>query len=185
MTTLTSWVLFAALVAPPAAGAGTPALSPPFRAVLRGRRGKHAFTLLLQKRRFSRARHRVRCSGHEVSIDGAYMITPYNAKHGRRKQSDGGQNWYGTNGELPWEELSRFEVTVDGRHWSVPGSLWRGCYQPHLNTTGKEPALQARLSRDGRRLDVEMLGSDGSAYYRVLWHLRRSGKHGREASAAS
>ena len=153
------------LIGPAASSRAGEPLGTPTRVTLEARNGQHSFTVALAKRPFVRGRRRVRVGeGSLVYVDG------------RRA--------YGALDYAPHEEMSAFEVTVDGKKWPVPARLWRDCYGPNLGTsnTGTKPEAvytYAWLSADGERLTVKMLGSDGGGGYRVVWYLRRDGKHHR------
>ncbi|MGC4045764.1 MAG: hypothetical protein QM758_18395 [Armatimonas sp.] len=82
-----------------------------------------------------------------------------------------GKHWWGCDGGLPYLELVEFSVRVDGKVWTFPRSLWSDCYNPRLEYIGKYPALIVTLAPDGKRLTVQMSGSDGAGSYTVLWNL--------------
>ena len=125
-----------------------------------GRAGRHSFVLRLAKRPFQRKRHKITGSEYNRRVDG--------------------KNALGTDGYLPQEEISRFEVTVDGKPWPVPARLWRDCYEPNFDTDPHFPALQAALTPDGNRLWVKMTGGDAAGSYNVVWLLRANGLSSRK-----
>lgn len=138
----------------------------PGETTLEGKAGKHVFRVSLAKRPFVKAKHQVKITDKGTMVDGKYA--------------------HGTDASIPNEELSRFEVIVDGRKWTIPGKFWRDCYNPNLKSARATSSdadsvdVQAWLSQDGKRLTVKMLGSDGAGSYRVIWFLQSNGKHRRE-----
>lgn len=68
-------------------------------------------------------------------------------------------------------ELKSLKITVDGKSWPVPKSLYFDLLNPH---PAKE-YVKTSLSRDGSVLHVALLGSDGAGSYTVRWTFRKSG----------
>jgi hypothetical protein len=140
---------------------------------IQGGNENNTFTLNLSKRAFQQA-------GRQISqrSDGFYLV-------------DGMRPIGIASMRLPREELASFDVQVNGKRWVVPAQLWRDCYEPNLgkvpgNSTRKEMSyVQAGLSKDGQRLTVKMLGSDGAGSYTVTWNLREDGNHSRDITATN
>jgi len=136
----------------------------PLVRTIHGRVREHIFDVLLEKRPFDPKRHRVTKQPDGRSwIDGRPPIGVESLR-------------------LPHNELSRFEVKVDRRPWSVPIGLWRDCFEPHLgiysgvNGNPNHDNMTASLSRDGRTMTISMEGSDGAGGYVVTWKIRHHGK---------
>ena len=149
---------------------------PPQTSVLKGRNGRHTFTLRLAIGPFRKEKHKITGYAPWYFIDGKQEVD----------KKTGKKNWYGTDGGLPYHEFYSFDVVVDGRRWAIPKRLWRDCYDPRI---GVEPNqwrdVWAWLSKDGKRLTVKMHGSDGAGSYSVLWHFRRNGNHSRKVYGAA
>lgn len=148
----------------------TPALSAkgdkPHRTIISGKRGNHRFQLRFVTGPFRRSSHKTRVLKEMQWIDG---------KPEWNKDGKGGKNWYGTDGGFPYSEFYSFQVTVDGRKWTVPARLWSDCYEPNLNTRELHPHLSSR----GKKLILEMHGSDAAGSYDVIWTLRADGQQSR------
>jgi hypothetical protein len=140
---------------------------------IQGGNENQLFTVKLSKSPFQTA-------GREITqkADGFYLI------NGRRPLGIASMR-------LPQTELSSFDVQVDGKRWTVPAQLWNDCYEPNLGKVAGDAThpeisyLQAWLSKDGQRLTVKMLGSDGAGAYTVTWNLRSDGNHSREIKATN
>jgi len=149
--------------------------------ILTGHNGRHRFKLHLVAGPFRKERHRIEHRAGWARIDGHYYMEGYVTKDGAM-HGTGHWNWYGTDGGLPYGEFYAFDVWVDGTKWKVPYSLYHNCYNPNVMTSLPYPMVKAWLSQSGRRLTIKMAASDGAGSYRVIWHLRKNGKHGREIS---
>ena len=136
-----------------------------------GRNGKHRYSLRLVQGPFRPSRHKVA----EVDLGGWKAVTV----NGIIVRGTSGHN-------APRTEVYAFELTVDGKRWRIPRKLWADLYNPnfgrspssHLHPRGN-PNVTSWMSSDGSRVYVSMSGSDASAAYRVLWTLRRNGRHSR------
>ena len=80
-------------------------------------------------------------------------------------------------------ELVNLVITVDGRRWPIPKSLYNDLLDPNLGQmSGSDDTFEhASISKDGRKLTVSMMGSDGAGGYEVQWILLSNGKHTRTA----
>jgi|SRR5579871_809418 len=137
--------------------------------VLHGRAHGHTYTVHLESRPFRRDGHRI-----TKNSEGMYLLD------GKEYIGEGG-----AGSLLPFTELSAFDVRVDGKRWHIPSRLWRDCYDPNLDKAHPPDSFRyvhVRLSRGGKRMDVEMSGSDASGGYDVTWHLRPDGRDRREFS---
>jgi hypothetical protein len=161
------------------AGSPSATTKPTQTSVLKGRNGRHWFTLHLAKGPFRKERHKIKGSGNWPQIDGKYELRGFRRDKDGTVHSDGGKNWYGTDAGLPRMEFYQFDLVVDGKRWKIPSHLYCDCYHPNIHIK-PQPFVWAWLSKDGRRLTVKMRGSDGAGAYKVIWYLRRDGRHSRK-----
>lgn len=140
--------------------------NPPAEVLLKGKKGRHEFSLKMSKWYFKLDNRRTSVNAKgELCLDG---IAAY------------GTGWDASDEfsrerlrEFAGTELKSFQVWIDGREIVVPPDLWKGCFQPHLGH------VTASLSADGRQLRIKMGGSDAGASYGVEWLIRTDGKHKR------
>lgn len=94
-----------------------------------------------------------------------------------------GRSFWGTDGDLPSQEISELSVSVDGKRTEIPHKEWSDLFNPNLwSLHGKEdrPHLYAEVARsaDRKRVYVHMTNSDGAGGYDVVWILI-NGKYAR------
>jgi hypothetical protein len=70
-------------------------------------------------------------------------------------------------------ELVSMAVTVDGKKWSVPPSL----YNNVMNPTLRKDYFVIELSKDGKTLDVNLTGPKEDIERTVHWTFRSNGRH--------
>ena len=68
-------------------------------------------------------------------------------------------------------ELVDLKVRVDGKNWPIPSWAYEDLLDPNLGTD----YVSSTLSKDGRRLVIVMMGSDGAGAYQVRWTVSRGG----------
>lgn len=90
-----------------------------------------------------------------------------------------GHGIWGTDGDLPRNEIGTVSVEMEGRSVTVPRHAYTNLYEPNFcdsypRTPDAPIDLHAgcRLSKDRRRLYVHMLNSDGAGGYLVTWIFR-------------
>lgn len=166
----------------------------PDSCILKGRSGKHTYQVQIAKVPFMPWKHRIVLkkpkTEHEepsVKIDGRYIYGSF---------------------LVPYDEVVKFEVSVDGVPWRVPKSLWRDLSYLHLETIEpgrlKKPVRKAKhslppknkedifkkyyysddlpeiwLSRNGKSLQILLGGADGHYGYHVLIRLHKDGRSSR------
>jgi hypothetical protein len=87
---------------------------------------------------------------------------------------------YGTDGELPRTEISKFIVSWNGHPVKIPKSLYSDCFEPHLSNISYEtPIIRTVESENGSSVLIHMQGSDAGGSYEVWWIISRDGKHSR------
>lgn len=149
-----------------------------YATVLKGKQGKHSFQIRFVTGDFRKQRHKIKmdASGWWPFIDGEQEVPGLRTTKDGTVSSygSGAKNWYGTDGGLPNTEFYSFRVTVDGKQWPVPASLWNDCYEPSLRN------LWTALSPNGQQLAMGMKGSDAAGSYYVIWYFRADGRHSRE-----
>jgi hypothetical protein len=143
--------------------------SKPRTEVYRGANNKHHYVVSVTHIPFDRRRHHATVT-HEKDSDGdvedVYWID------GVREATRTHRNWYGTDGDFPLSEIQRFEIVVDSKRWPLRPSLWKGCYEDWNS-------CDIHLSRNGKRLRIEVSASDGVAYYVVVWTVQSNGNASR------
>jgi hypothetical protein len=129
--------------------------------------GKDTITVFINSIPFRASAHRIDSSGAIVErIDG-------------RKA-------YGTDGDIPHNEIGTFKVTWGGRPIRIPKRLYSDCFEPILTDafahveSGEEPlVIQAVESEDGSSVLIDMYGGDAAGSYEVWWIISKNGKHSR------
>lgn len=130
--------------------------------IWRGSAGGHGYIVTMTAGPFRRDRHRLAIT-HPGGAQTMYWID------GKPEwKPNGERSWHGTDGGFPGVEIYSFNVRIDGQSWAFPKRLWKDCFEP-----GK-PVIT--LSRDGKRLRIDMVGSDGAGNYEVIWDLRANGR---------
>ena len=142
-----------AFTSPAIAGGKAPNRDPnPRQITLSGGNRQHTFSVRLVSQTFQRSHHIISEKKYPPIIDG--------------KQQE----------YMPEQELSRFTVTVDGKHWPVSAMLWRDSFDPILRASPDDQAPKTVLNRDGQQLWIKMSGGDGHGGYLVTWHLSAKGR---------
>jgi len=154
---------------------------PPDRSVIRGKGLGHTCNITLAKNPFRPLAHHIR------------YATSKSAKENNPVYYVDGQRPLGVGEGVPSDEMSRFEVEVDGVKWKIPASLWKDCHFLHLPKStshykiepmGKRPhtdndmyTTQGRIwmSGDGKHLWLILNGADGDSSYTILWSLQAGG----------
>ncbi len=85
-----------------------------------------------------------------------------------------GKRFWGTDGDLPREELADLSVIIDGENVTIPRDASSDLYNPNLwSLHGKQRELhiypQVARSKDRKRVYVHMTNSDGAGGYDVVW----------------
>lgn len=96
-----------------------------------------------------------------------------------------GRGVLGTDGMLPYAELSSFTLKWNGKNIPVPEKLWKDCYNLGVGVykeekypePGHDP--QVKVTEDGEYMTIRFSGSDGAGYYDIIWILAKNGKHAR------
>lgn len=162
--------------------------------ILKGRSGTHTYKVQIAKVPFMPWKHHIVLkkpkTEHEepsVKIDGRYIYGSY---------------------LVPYDEVIKFEVSVDGVSWRVPKSLWRDLSDLNFETIEparpQKPVRKAKhrlppknenevfeknyyaddlpeiwLSRNGKSLQILLCGADGHYGYIVLIRLHKDGRNSR------
>jgi hypothetical protein len=69
-------------------------------------------------------------------------------------------------------EVTAIDVWIDKKHVVVPKRLFNDLINPNT----EKPAASATLSKNGKRLDLELAGSDGAGSWTATWHITSTGK---------
>ena len=96
-----------------------------------------------------------------------------------------GREVIGSDGLIPYAELSSFTLKWNGKDIPVPEKLWKDCYnlgvgaynEPEHPEPGHDPKV--KVTEDGEYLIIRFSGSDGAGYYDVIWILAKNGQHAR------
>ncbi|MFC5049665.1 hypothetical protein ACFPK9_03395 [Rubritalea spongiae] len=104
-------------------------------------------------------------------------------------QIDGMRPW-GTEGVLPTRELTKFQLTWDGKKMTIPKNLWADCFnlnlfpysEPEFPEPGNYPFV--KLTEDRQYIIFTFHGADASFAYAVTWILAKDGTHSRWISGA-
>jgi hypothetical protein len=166
----------------------------PDSCIRKGRSGKHTYRVQIVKVPFMPWKHHI-------------VLKKPETEHSDPTVKIDGRNIYGSF-LVPYDEVIKFEVRVDGIPWRVPKSLWRDLSYLHLQAIeprlDKESVRKAKhnlppknedeifqknydaddlpevwLSRNGKSLQILLGGSDGHYSYNVLIRLRKDGRSNR------
>jgi hypothetical protein len=139
--------------------------------------GKDTVTVSIGSVPFQASAHRIK-SSTSISAHGRDTLYVVEQIDGRKP--------HGTDGEIPRNEIGKFNVTWGGRPLRIPKSLYSDCFEPILTDalgdvkSGHEPfVIQAVASEDGSSVLINMYGSDAAGSYEVWWIISKNGKHRR------
>lgn len=122
------------------------------------RKGKHLWTFKFTVSDFPVRRHT------------AVMMPPRAKGEQMRIWIDGG-DFVAPDYFIPYTELSRFEVTLDGRPVPIPLKYWRDVFDPNLKRK-----LRLETSGDGRTLVIGLATLDGAYALEFEYTISSSGK---------
>jgi hypothetical protein len=135
----------------------------PTSLTLRGKSGTHTFTVQLRKRNFQLGNRKVSFRNRQLYLGGLKALGQdmgsFDELHGRDLRT------------LFMMELTSFRVWIDGKEIPVPSAIWRNCFDLHFHPR----YTTARLSRDGTKLKVSIMGADGGGSYAADWTISSSG----------
>ncbi len=83
-----------------------------------------------------------------------------------------GENFEGTDGGMPQQEIASFQIRVNEKETDVPKEAFTNLYQPNFAfgwKKGLTEYIHAYASRDGKYIFVTMNGGDGAGSYFVIW----------------
>lgn len=136
----------------------------PTSLTLRKKSGAHTFTVQLRKRNFQLGNRKVTFRNRQLYVGG---LKAYGQDMGSFEEARGRDLR-----SLFMMELTSFRVWIDGKEIPIPSSIWRNCFDLHF---GRQHT-KARLSRDGSKLKVSIMGADGAGSYAADWTISSNGK---------
>ena len=93
-----------------------------------------------------------------------------------------GHEVYGTDGELPHNQVSKFRVVWNEQPISIPNKLYIDCYEPNFD--GENGFIKVVSSPERAEILIQMQGSDGGGAYEVWWIIPKKGEPSRFISVA-
>ena len=82
-----------------------------------------------------------------------------------------GHQVVGTDGEMPTQRISQFEVHLAGGAVAIEPALYVDIYEPRF----KETEFKVQVMSGGAGVKITMDGSDGAGFYTVTWDASLSG----------
>lgn len=129
------------------------------------KKGRHAARLVFRTGAFARSRHKItygkRSDLAVLEVDGRAAL--------------------GVDGDAPRVEIRSMDFYFDGKRVAVPRRLYSDLYEPNFG----KGHFAAKLGDDGNSLLEFMAGSDAAGAYKVIWVLRKDGRHSRFSTPCS
>jgi hypothetical protein len=127
---------------------------------------KKVFVIYLAQNKFEPSKHKI-------------VIDEKNSnKYFKYVKSIGGRPPIGTDNGMPTREIAKFKVLVDGRDILFPRDQFADCFHPNFG----EDYIKVIVDNPGKKILVNMLGSDGAGGFRAYWIIDTDGNHQRFVS---
>lgn len=120
----------------------------------------NTFHILFRSKPFDSTRHKIT----RKIIDSASLVTKID-----------GRSFFGTDGYMPTMEIDSFVIRVNGHELSFPRNQYSDLFNPQIAYKSKQghgsDGINPYESKNGKYLEVEIAGSDGVGYYRVVFYF--------------
>jgi hypothetical protein len=113
--------------------------------------GKDSIRVTITEQRFNRKLHK---------------LTYLKGSRSQIEYIDGREFW-GTDGELPYNEYRSIAINVGSRKFLLPKAALANLYQPRLSDT------QVNYDRINNVFYIQSTNSDGAGFYAVIWKIEK------------
>ncbi|HZK76543.1 MAG TPA: hypothetical protein VFD13_06510 [Candidatus Kapabacteria bacterium] len=120
------------------------------------------YHILLRAKKFNEKKHKVTWQTETGTPKPILIVTKID-----------GHEFYGTDGELPTEEIDTFAVEINGKSILIPKSDYSDLFQPSIWYSNERDAYGSGVNpyetSDGKLLKIVLDFSDGAGYYRAVF----------------